>query len=161
MLVDWSQEYHQWHFWATTVQKWFGGRLCSCVWMDTKLRTILRGNSDACSWGYSDRICEGEGFELLYGRGKLDYSGTVKAVVILEATIISSLISAGVALLICIIQQNKSWALIEYRLDELTKQVEAHNKIVDRTYKLEKQSALHEEQIKVANHRIDDLEKGA
>ena len=64
-------------------------------------------------------------------------------------------------MLICIIQQNKSWALIEYRLDELTKQVEAHNKIVDRTYKLEKQSALHEEQIKVANHRIDDLEKGA
>lgn len=63
-------------------------------------------------------------------------------------------------MLICIIQQNKSWALIEYRLDELTKQVEAHNKIVDRTYKLEKQSALHEEQIKVANHRIDDLEKG-
>lgn len=78
----------------------------------------------------------------------------------MQATIVSSLISAGMALLICLIQQNRSWGIIEYRLDELAKQVEAHNQIVDRTYKLEKQSALHEEQIKVANHRIDDLEKG-
>lgn len=79
----------------------------------------------------------------------------------MEATIISSLISAGVALLICIVQQNKSWAIIEYRLDELTKQVESHNKIVDRTYALEKQSAVHDEQIDTLNNKIKDLKRGA
>ena len=78
-------------------------------------------------------------------------------------TIIASCISAAVALAVCLItnhaQNQKTQALIEYRLDQLTKAVEKHNSIVERTYKLEQDSALHEEQIKVANHRIDDLEK--
>ena len=78
-------------------------------------------------------------------------------------TIIASCISAAVALVVCLItnhaQNQKTQALIEYRLDQLTKAVEKHNSIVERTYKLEQDSALHEEQIKVANHRIDDLEK--
>lgn len=36
-----------------------------------------------------------------------------------------------------------------------------HNNVVERTYKLEELTALQEEKIKVANHRIDDLEKAA
>lgn len=79
----------------------------------------------------------------------------------MQATIISSLISAGVALLICIIQQNKSWALIEYRLDELTKTVDGVSKIEERTYTLEKKSAVHDEQIDTLNNKIKDLKKGA
>lgn len=79
-------------------------------------------------------------------------------------TIISSCISAAVTLIICFYsnrtQQEKNRALLEYKLDELTKKVEKHNSIVERTYKLEEQAALQEEKIKVANHRIDDLEKG-
>ena len=53
----------------------------------------------------------------------------------------------------------RSAALIAYRLEQLEKKVEVHNHIIERTYRLEEQEALLAERIKVANHRIDDLEK--
>lgn len=78
-------------------------------------------------------------------------------------TIIASLISAGVSLAICLIttgaQHKKTLALMEYKLDELTKKVEKHNSVIERTYKLEQTAALTAEQIKVANNRIKDLER--
>jgi sensor histidine kinase YesM len=49
--------------------------------------------------------------------------------------------------------------LTNYKIDELKKEVEKHNGLIDRVYKLEEKATLTEEQIKVANHRIDDLEK--
>ena len=49
--------------------------------------------------------------------------------------------------------------VIKNDIRALSNRVEAHNKIVERTYELERKSDVHEEQIKVANHRIDDLEK--
>lgn len=71
-------------------------------------------------------------------------------------TIISSCISAAVTLLVCVIsnktQQEKTRALMEYKLDELTKRVDKHNNVIERTFILE-------EKIKVANHRIEDLER--
>ena len=75
-------------------------------------------------------------------------------------TIISACISAGVTLVICIINANKTRAIMEYRLDELTKHVDKHNNLIERTYKLEQESAVHSEQIKVINHRLEDLEGG-
>ena len=72
---------------------------------------------------------------------------------------ISPLISAAAAIIVGAMSNAKTKALIEYKLDELTKKVEKHNSIIDRTYKLEEQTALQEEKIKVANHRIDDLER--
>lgn len=79
------------------------------------------------------------------------------------ATIISSCISAGVTLLICLItnhgQQEKTRALMEYKMDELTKRVDKHNNLVERTYHLEEKITVHDEKIRVANHRIEDLEK--
>ena len=53
----------------------------------------------------------------------------------------------------------KAQALMEYRLEELEKKVDKHNNLVERTYRLEEQGAVLEEKIKVANHRIDDLEE--
>lgn len=53
----------------------------------------------------------------------------------------------------------KSAALMEYRLQQLEKKVDAHNSIVERTYRLEESTAIQEEKIRVANHRIEDLEK--
>ena len=53
----------------------------------------------------------------------------------------------------------KSTALIAYRLEQLEQKVSKHNKLVERTYALEEAVALAEERQKVANHRIDDLEK--
>lgn len=49
--------------------------------------------------------------------------------------------------------------LTNYRIAQLEKKVEAHNKVVDRVYKLEKHDAVIDEEITVANHRISDLEK--
>nr|DAQ56957.1 MAG TPA: hemolysin [Caudoviricetes sp.] len=53
----------------------------------------------------------------------------------------------------------KSTALIAYRLEQLEQKVSKHNNLVERTYALEEAVALAEERQKVANHRIDDLEK--
>ena len=36
--------------------------------------------------------------------------------------------------------------------------MQAHNNLIERTYKLEERTELQEEKIKVANHRIEDLE---
>lgn len=49
--------------------------------------------------------------------------------------------------------------LTNYRIEQLEKKVEAHNKVVERTYKLEEEQKVEEEKIRVINHRIDDLEK--
>ena len=49
--------------------------------------------------------------------------------------------------------------LTNYRIAQLEKRVEAHNKVIDRVYKLEKHDAVVDEEIAVANHRINDLEK--
>ena len=80
----------------------------------------------------------------------------------MDPTIVSSLISATVAIVVCVItqyaQNKKTIALIEYKLEELTKKVDKHNNLIERTYELEKEARLHDEQIKVANHRIADLE---
>lgn len=53
----------------------------------------------------------------------------------------------------------KSTALVAYRLEQLEKKQDIHNGVIDRVYKLEKSVALNSEDIKVANHRIQDLEK--
>ena len=77
-------------------------------------------------------------------------------------TIISSCITATVTLVICLLnnhgQQEKTRALMEYKLDELTKRVDEHNHVVERTYSIERELSIQKEQIKVANHRIEDLE---
>lgn len=49
--------------------------------------------------------------------------------------------------------------LTQYRLEQLEKKVQAHNSLIERTYRLEERTELQEEKIKVANHRIDDLER--
>lgn len=52
----------------------------------------------------------------------------------------------------------KSSALIAYRLEQLEKKVNLHNDAVERLYAVEKEQEVIEERVKVANHRIDDLE---
>ncbi len=49
--------------------------------------------------------------------------------------------------------------LTAYRIEQLERKQDKHNAVIERTYKLEETVALHEEKIKVANHRIDDLER--
>lgn len=76
---------------------------------------------------------------------------------------IEAIITGAVAILVCMVnnhyqqqraetENDKTRALMEYKIDELTKKVEKHNNVMERTYLLE-------EKMKVANHRIEDLER--
>lgn len=49
-------------------------------------------------------------------------------------------------------------SLIEYEIKTLSDRVNKHNEVIERTFNLEKNTALHEEQIKNINQRIDNLE---
>ena len=73
--------------------------------------------------------------------------------------IMIALITGGLAVLsnVIIVVVNNSKTL--YRIEQLEKKVEKHNNFIERVYELERKIDLHEEKIKVANHRIDDLEK--
>lgn len=48
--------------------------------------------------------------------------------------------------------------LTNYRIEQLEKKVEKHNNLISRTYELEREFSVLDEKVKVANHRIDDLE---
>lgn len=50
--------------------------------------------------------------------------------------------------------------LTNYRIEQLEKKVDKHNALVERTFRLEEACTVLDEKIKVANHRIGDLEKG-
>lgn len=48
--------------------------------------------------------------------------------------------------------------LMNYRIEQLEKKVDKHNNLIERTYKLEERQSVTDHEIKVANHRIEDLE---
>ena len=76
----------------------------------------------------------------------------------MDSTIIIALISflgTLIGTLGGIVATNK---LTIFRIEQLEKKVEKHNKVVERVYILEKDKAVFDEALKVANHRIDDLE---
>lgn len=66
-------------------------------------------------------------------------------------TIIASIITGGITLLGVLIANSKSQAVMETKVDELTREVREHNNFA-------KRMPVVEEQIKVINHRIEDLE---
>ena len=78
-------------------------------------------------------------------------------------TIIVALITGGLALFGTLggsyLANRKSAALIAYRLEQLEQKVQAHNNLVERTYKLEERTEIQEEKIKAVSHRIKDLER--
>ena len=49
--------------------------------------------------------------------------------------------------------------LTAYRLQKLEEKVDKHNQVIDRVYRLEQRDAVFDEEMRVANHRIADLEK--
>ena len=68
-----------------------------------------------------------------------------------------TLLGSGVGSLIGILASAK---LTNYRIEQLEKKVDKHNTVVERTYKLEQNFCLMDEKMRVANHRIGDLEDG-
>lgn len=65
--------------------------------------------------------------------------------------IVTALISSGLTLAGVIISNSRTQAVTETRLDELTREVREHNNFARRV-------PVIEEQIKVVNHRVADLE---
>lgn len=66
--------------------------------------------------------------------------------------IISAIIAGAVTLIGVLIANGKSQAVTDTKLEELTREVREHNNFARRV-------SILEEQMKVANHRIADLEK--
>lgn len=66
--------------------------------------------------------------------------------------IISAIIAGAVTLIGVLIANGKSQAVTDTKLEELTREVREHNNFACRV-------PILEEQMKVANHRIADLEK--
>ena len=77
----------------------------------------------------------------------------------MNTEIIVALIAAGRGLLGSLGGVIASSKLTTYRIQQLENKVEKHNTVIERTYKLEETEAVMQEQIRVANHRIADLEK--
>lgn len=67
-------------------------------------------------------------------------------------TIICALITGGLTLMGVLIANSKQQAITDTKLDELTREVREHNSFAQRV-------PVIEEQIKVINHRIEDLER--
>ena len=67
-------------------------------------------------------------------------------------SIIAAAISGAVTLIGVLIANGKNQAVTDTKLEELTREVRAHNNFAQRVPVLE-------EKMKVANHRIDDLEE--
>jgi len=65
--------------------------------------------------------------------------------------IITALITGGITLLGVWISNSRAQAVTETKLEELTREVREHNNFA-------KRMPVVEEQIKVINHRIEDLE---
>ena len=66
--------------------------------------------------------------------------------------IIVALITGGITLVGVLISNQKAQAVTETKIEELTREVREHNNFARRVPVLE-------EQMKVANHRIEDLEQ--
>ena len=66
-------------------------------------------------------------------------------------TIVAAIITGIVTLVGVLIANSKSQAVTDVKIEELTREVRKHNLFAEKI-------PVIEEQIKVANHRIDDLE---
>ena len=81
----------------------------------------------------------GDGFEIIRVSGKEDT--LMQAIIVAVLGMIGALGGSWIA-------NRKNMALIEYRLKQLEEKVNKHNNLIERTYQLEKQVAIIQEEIK-------------
>lgn len=76
----------------------------------------------------------------------------------LEAVLVA-VITGAFALAGTIISNVTAHGKTMYRIEQLEKKQDKHNNLIERTYAIEKSIELLDERQKVANHRINDIEK--
>lgn len=87
----------------------------------------------------------------------------------METKIVTALIVAGTSIICQLLinasnrkrqesENEKTKSLIVYRIDQLERKQDKYNHLQERVFKLERMSAVADEEIRVANHRIADLE---
>ena len=83
--------------------------------------------------------------------------------------LISGVSAAAAAIIVAVVQSraqhnavlaemSKRDALQAQRIEQLEKKMDKHNQLIERTYKVEEAVKLLEKDIKVAGHRLKDLE---
>ena len=80
----------------------------------------------------------------------MDYSTIIVAVLALIGTLVGSFASTS-----------RTQALIEYRLKMLEAKVDKHNQVIERTYQLEKNEAVFQEQLADLEEHVSDLQRRA
>lgn len=76
----------------------------------------------------------------------------IEAIVVAVITALGSLIGT-------LIVNNKHQNLIAYRLEQLEKKVDLHNKVIERTYALEKENGIQNEKIDFLEHELKEIRK--
>lgn len=92
----------------------------------------------------------------------------------IDINVLVALLSGGTTLIVCLVNNHfqnervreetashydKTNALLEYKLTELTKKVELHNNVVERVYGLEKSTSILDERVRMINSKVEDLER--
>lgn len=72
--------------------------------------------------------------------------------------VIPSLLTLIGVIITVVVGNNSMRQMIIYRIEQLEKKQDKHNQLIERMYALEDKQNVQAEQIKVANHRITDLE---
>ena len=73
--------------------------------------------------------------------------------------IITALITGILAFAGTVISNMTAHSKTIYRIEELEKKQDKHNSLIERMYHVEESIRILDERQKVANHRIEDLEK--
>lgn len=73
-------------------------------------------------------------------------------------SVLVAVITGSLTLMGTIISNLSIHSKTVYRIEQLEKKQDIHNGVIERVYCLEKSTSLLEDRLKVANHRIDDLE---
>lgn len=73
-------------------------------------------------------------------------------------SIIVAIITGVLTLIGVLIANSRSDAVQNERIEQLRSEVKKHNNLIERTYKLEEKTALHEAELKRVNRRLDAVE---
>lgn len=72
--------------------------------------------------------------------------------------IIVSIITLLGTIVTVVVGNKKNADMITYRIEQLEKKQDKHNNLIARMYAVEDKLNIHDEKLKVVNHRIEDLE---